>query len=74
MTCPTCGKTDVHTCSPQYDPDLGQFLRTFNVRYTMNDKLYEVQMKAVSWLEAENILHSIRKTGVVFSELVEVIE
>lgn len=57
-----------------YDPDLGQFLRTFNVRYTMNDKLYELQIKAASWLHAENILHGIRKTGVVYSELLEVIE
>lgn len=57
-----------------YDTDLGQFLRTFNIRYVMNDKLYEVQFKTTTWLEAENMLHAIKKTGIVHSELLEVIE
>ena len=74
MTCPTCGKTDVHTCSAQYDPDLGQFLRVFNVRYTHGSKTFEVAIKATSWTEAESLLASLKESGIVHNELLEVFE
>ena len=74
MTCPICGKSDVHTCSPQYDHDLGQYLRTFNIRYTYGSKTFEVAIKALTWLEAEEMLDAIKENGMVNNELVEAIE
>ena len=57
-----------------YDPDLGVFLRTFNIRYYILFQPYEVQIKAKSWQQAEQMLKAIKSNGVVYSELVEVIE
>lgn len=74
MTCPACGKTDVHTCTTTYAPDLGQFLRTFNIRYTHGSHTFEVAIKATSWSEAEELLVSLKESGIVHNELIEVIE
>lgn len=60
--------------TPTYDPDLGQYLRTFNVRYTYDGKIFEVAIKALTWLEAEEMLDAIKESGMVNNELIEVIE
>lgn len=60
--------------TPTYDPDLGQFLRTFNIRYTYGSKTFEVSIKAPTWLEAEEMLDAIKENGTVHNELIEVIE
>ena len=57
-----------------YDPDLGQFLRTFNIRYTFDGNTFELPIKATSWREAEYMLDAVKRNGVVHSELIEVIE
>lgn len=60
--------------TPTYDTDLGQFLRTFNIRYTYDSKTFEVAIKALTWLEAEEMLDAIKENGMVNNELIEVIE
>lgn len=57
-----------------YDPDSGQFLRTFNIRYVMDGLVYELPIKAACWHDAEKRLRSIESNGEIHSELIEVIE
>jgi hypothetical protein len=56
----------------QYIPELGQLLRTFNIRYELAGRTFEVPMKAVSWTQAESIMAAIKDNGMVHSELVEI--
>jgi hypothetical protein len=60
--------------TPTYDTDLGQFLRTFNIRFEYDGKVFETPIKAVTWLEAEDMLDAIKATGMINSELIEIIE
>lgn len=57
-----------------YDTDLGQFLRTFNVRYVHDNKMFELPIVATCWAEAEAMLRSVKASGIVHSELLEVME
>lgn len=56
----------------RYDPDLGQFLRTFNVRYRRAGLVFELPIQATSWADAEAIVNAVAASGVVHSELVAV--
>ena len=55
-----------------YDPDLGLFLRTYNIAYEFDGGVFEAQIKAKNWDTAEAMLAAIKASGVVYSELVEV--
>lgn len=54
-----------------YGPDLGVFLRTFNIRHEWDGLTFEAPMKAASWAQAEHILHAIKATYTVHNELIE---
>ena len=57
-----------------YDPDLGVFLRIFNVRYVYANMLFELPIKATCWDKAVQMLKAIKANGVVHNELIETIE
>ena len=56
-----------------YDPDLGQFLRVFHVRYAHKGCVFELPIVAPTWADAEAMLRDIKANGHVHNVLVEVV-
>ena len=55
-----------------YDPELGQFLRVFHVRYVHKDCVFELPIVAPTWADAEAMLRDIKSNGIVHNVLEEV--
>lgn len=56
-----------------YDPELGQFLRTFHVRYVHKGCVFELPIIAPTWADAEAMLRDIKANGHVHNVLEEVV-
>ena len=56
-----------------YDTDLGQFLRTFHIRYVHKDCVFELPIVAPTWADAEAMLRDIKLNGHVHNVLEEVV-